>query len=219
MEQMSDTPEKEPVPTGEPLDELAEPVGDPIDDVAGEPVGDPAAEPVDDLRGEPADDLSGEPADEVEDSPAGTRWPRALQATATRRALLLTALGGLLIAGLVTAIPAVGTGPGRLAGYIGSDPVPSTGTKSNAAFNHAARGDCLMWPDGNPDAASIVNCTDEHRFEVAESIDMRTFPGSEYGPNAASTDHPGEMRSRGARVSRNQVRSQQQIQCQHAVVR
>ncbi|WP_201409545.1 septum formation family protein, partial [Mycobacterium paraintracellulare] len=24
-----------------------------------------------------------------------------------------------------------------------------------------------------------------HKFEVAESIDMRTFPGSEYGPNAA----------------------------------
>src|SRR5271166_4026708 len=165
MERMSDTPEKEPVPTSEPLGELVEPAGD------------PAAEPI--------DDLPGEHVDEAEDSPARSRWPRALQATATRRALLLTALGGLLIAGLVTAIPTVGTGPGRLAGYIDSDPVPSTGTRSNAAFNHAASGDCLMWPDGNPDATSIVNCADEHRFEVAESIDMRTFPGSEYGPNAA----------------------------------
>jgi predicted heme/steroid binding protein len=168
MERMSDAPENEAVPAGE-----TEPAGEPVDD--------PSPEPVE----EPVTDLATEPADDLEDSPAGFRWPRGLQASATRRALLLTALGGLLIAGLVTAIPAVGTGPGRLAGYIGNDPVPSTGTKSNAAFNHAASGDCLMWPDGNPDAASIVKCTDDHRFEVAESIDMRTFPGSEYGLTAA----------------------------------
>lgn len=112
-------------------------------------------------------------------------WPGGLQATATRRALLLAALGGLLIAGLVTAIPAVGTGPGRLAGYIDNDPVPSTGTKSEAAFNRATSGDCLMWPDITPEAASIVKCADDHRFEVAESIDLRTFPGAEYGPSAA----------------------------------
>jgi predicted heme/steroid binding protein len=165
MERMSDAPEKEAVPTGE---------TDPVD----EPVADPVDEPVSDLPPEPADN-------DVEDSPAGFRWPRGLQATATRRALLLTALGGMLIAGLVTAVPAIGTGPGRLAGYLDSDPVPSTGARSSAAFNHAASGDCLMWPEGNPDAASIVKCTDDHRFEVAESIDMRTFPGSEYGPTAA----------------------------------
>ncbi len=116
---------------------------------------------------------------------AGFRWPRSLQATATRRALLLTALGGLLIAGLVTAIPVGGNGPGRLAGYLASDPVRSTGTKSDAAFNRATSGNCLMWPDTAPESASIVNCADDHKFEVAESIDMRTFPGSEYGSNAA----------------------------------
>jgi len=104
-----------------------------------------------------------------------------LQASATRRALLLTALGGLLIAGLVTALP-IGGGPGRLAGYI--DPVPPTSAKGNDAFNRAARGNCLMWPDRMPEAAEIVDCKDEHRFEVSESIDMRTFPGSEYGPSA-----------------------------------
>ncbi len=126
-----------------------------------------------------------EPAGEEEQPLAEFRWPRSLQATATRRSLLLTALGALLIAGLVTAIPAVGTGPGRLAGYIDNDPVPSTGAKSDVAFNRAGSGDCLMWPDITPEAGSIVNCADDHRFEVAESIDMRTFPGSEYGPNAA----------------------------------
>ena len=120
----------------------------------------------------------------------GRRLPRVgwltalngtLQASATRRALLLAALGGLLIAGLVTALP-IGGGPGRLAGYI--DPVPPTGAKGNDAFNRAASGNCLMWPDRMPEAANIVDCKDEHRFEVAESIDMRTFPGSEYGPSA-----------------------------------
>jgi Septum formation len=120
----------------------------------------------------------------AEQPPGGLQWPRALQPKATRRGLLLTALGGLLIAGLATAIP-VGTGPGRLAGYIDSNPIPSTGTKSDATFNRANAGDCLMWPDATPETASIVNCTDDHKFEVAESIDMRTFPGSEYGPNAA----------------------------------
>ncbi len=120
----------------------------------------------------------------------GRRLPRVvrmggpngtLQASATRRALLLTALGGLLIAGLVTALP-IGGGPGRLAGYI--DPVPPTGSKGNDAFNRAASGNCLMWPDRMPEAANVVDCKDEHRFEVSESIDMRTFPGSEYGPSA-----------------------------------
>jgi predicted heme/steroid binding protein len=127
---------------------------------------------------------AGSPDDPAPRPLGRVQWPRGLQATATRRALLLTALGGLLIAGLVTAIP-VGGGPGRLAGYIDSDPVPSTGTKSDAAFNRAKSGDCLTWPDATPESASIANCADDHKFEVAESIDMRTFPGSEYGPNAA----------------------------------
>ena len=55
---------------------------------------------------------------------------QAVQAQTARRGLLLTALGGLLIAGLATAIPVAGTGPGRLAGYIDSDPVPSTGARA-----------------------------------------------------------------------------------------
>lgn len=130
------------------------------------------------LPADPETDGAAQPARKL-------RWPRGLQASATRRGLLLTALGGLLIAGLVTALPTVGTGPGRLAGYIDSNPVPSTGAKSNAAFNRATSGNCLNWPDGTPESATIVNCSDDHRFEVAESIDMRTFPGSEYGPNAA----------------------------------
>ncbi|KDE99689.1 hypothetical protein Y900_012260 [Mycolicibacterium aromaticivorans JS19b1 = JCM 16368] len=102
------------------------------------------------------------------------------QATSTRRALLLTALGGLLIAGVVTALP-IGYN-NRLAGYAGSNPL--SGTKGTAAFANAKSGSCLTW-DKSPDAATIVDCKDDHKFEVAESVDMRTYPGSEYGPNAA----------------------------------
>jgi predicted heme/steroid binding protein len=128
---------------------------------------------------------AGSPDDPAQRSPRGFPWTQSLQATPTRRALLLTALGALLIAGLVTAIPVAGTGPGRLTGYLGGNPVPSTGTKGDATFNRANGGDCLTWPDATPESASIVNCADDHKFEVAESVDMRTFPGAEYGPSAA----------------------------------
>ena len=103
------------------------------------------------------------------------------QATATRRALLLTALGALLIAGVVTALP-IGFN-NRLAGYAGSDPL--SGAKGTAAFANAKAGSCLNWPGKDPDSATIVDCKNDHRFEVAESVDMRTYPGTEYGPDAA----------------------------------
>jgi predicted heme/steroid binding protein len=144
----------------------------------------PESPVVSENRAAPEHSKAGSPNDPAEPPAGGFRWPRGLQATATRRALLLAALGGLLIAGLVTAIPLVGSGSGRLTGYMDNDPVPG-GTKSDAAFNRAHGGDCLMWPDVTPESAGIVKCADDHKFEVAESIDMRTFPGSEYGPNAA----------------------------------
>jgi predicted heme/steroid binding protein len=106
-------------------------------------------------------------------------WWQSLHATSTRRALLLTALGGLLIAGLITALPGRDGSSGLTASTI------SLGPRGNDTFNHAKSGDCLSWPERTPDAAQIGDCKDEHRFEVAESVDMRTFPGSEYGPDAA----------------------------------
>ena len=106
-------------------------------------------------------------------------WWRSLQAESTRRALLLTALGGLLIAGLITALPQSEGSNGLTASTI------SLGPRGNDTFKHAKAGDCLNWPDRTPDSAELVDCKDDHRFEVAESVDMRTFPGSEYGPDAA----------------------------------
>lgn len=116
-----------------------------------------------------------------EDAPSSERvaWWQSLQAASTRRALLLTALGGLLIAGFITAMPGTDGSNGLTANSI------SLGPRGNDTFDHAKSGDCLNWPDRTPDAAEIVGCTDDHRFEVAESVDMRTFPGSEYGPDAA----------------------------------
>jgi predicted heme/steroid binding protein len=106
-------------------------------------------------------------------------WWQSMHATSTRRALLLTAMGGLLIAGLITALPGEDGSSGLTASTI------SLGPRGNDTFNHAKSGDCLSWPDRTPDAAEIVDCKEDHRFEVAESVDMRTFPGSEYGPDAA----------------------------------
>lgn len=103
----------------------------------------------------------------------------ALHATPTRRALLLTALGGLLIAGVVTALPTGARGP--LGAYVAAErPIAA----ANRTFADAKPGDCLNWPDNTPDAAAIVDCAGDHRFEVADSIDMQTYPGSEYGPDA-----------------------------------
>ena len=54
-------------------------------------------------------------ADEAEHRTPKVAWWRSLHATSTRRALLLTALGGLLIAGVLTALPR-GEGPNSRSG-------------------------------------------------------------------------------------------------------
>jgi predicted heme/steroid binding protein len=118
-------------------------------------------------------------ANEADRSQDRTPWWQSLHANSTRRGLLLTALGGLIIAGLITALPA---------GEDGKSPIglgAPLGARGTDTFDHAKSGDCLTWPERTPDAAQIVDCKDEHRFEVSEAVDMRTFPGSEYGPNAA----------------------------------
>jgi predicted heme/steroid binding protein len=113
---------------------------------------------------------------EYEQDPEGVRG--ALHATPTRRVLLLTALGGLLIAGTVTALP-VGE---QFLQRPGAAPPPIVAAEG--AFGGAAAGDCLTWPDNAPDAATIVDCASGHRFEVADAVDLSTFPGAEYGPDA-----------------------------------
>ena len=121
-------------------------------------------------------ELLPEPADE---NPSRERWWQDLAGASTRRALLLTLLGALLIAGVITVVPlSEGANTTLSAGAI------ALGPRGNETFDHVARGDCLNWPGRNPDAASIVDCAQDHRFEVAQAVDMRMFPGSEYGPGA-----------------------------------
>ncbi len=128
------------------------------------------------------------PDDTSPDLPVSTspqpRWLRRLKANSTRRALLLAALGGLLIGGLTTALP-VGQHNAGLTAQLPAAEIPSLTTHINPTFKQAKAGDCLTWPDKSLDQASVVDCKDDHRFEVAESVDMSTFPGSEYGPDAA----------------------------------
>lgn len=52
-------------------------------------------------------------------------------------------------------------------------------------FGDVTAGDCLTWPMGNPDSLQVVSCDDEHRFEVAGVVDLRTIPGGEFGPGSA----------------------------------
>jgi len=106
-----------------------------------------------------------------------SRW-FSLRARSARRALLLTALGGLLIAGTVTALPIRNST--ALSGMAPSNTLGST----NPTFDNAKSGDCLNWSNGDIETVAIIDCKEDHRFEVAEIIDLRVYPGSEFGPDA-----------------------------------
>ena len=135
---------------------------------------------------------SNDTGEQIEPDP-GPRRQAPWQASSAQRALLLTALGGLLIAGTVTAL---GSLAGPLAGSSSAPDGPLAAERAASgapsAFADAKTGDCLTWPDNMPEAATIVACSEEHRFEVAESVDMRNYPGMEYGPEAAPPS-PGRI--------------------------
>jgi hypothetical protein len=117
--------------------------------------------------------------DDADDESAGRRRRLGGQPSSTRRALLLTALGGLLIAGTVIALPIRDKGP--LSTVV---PAEQLGTAVNPTFAEAKTGYCLNWPDNALDAAAIVDCKDDHRFEVSAAVDTRAYPGAEFGPDA-----------------------------------
>lgn len=141
-------------------------------------------------------DAMSEPADQPNPPVKRVSWRRTLPAAPTRRALLLTALGALLIAGLITLVPVLDKSGGGLLGHLNPEPALGAGgkgagpgiglgtVKGNEAIDHAVAGDCLNWPENDLDGATIVNCAEEHKFEVAGPVDMKMFPGAEYGPDA-----------------------------------
>ncbi len=110
---------------------------------------------------------------------------RLLRIAATRRALTIIALGGLLIAG-VTVVRSQ------------SHTAPSVARPTNAVFDNARSGDCLNWPMNAPDKARFVQCTTPHVFEVAGSVDTRNsqelcqqavqrYLGTRYDPDSKFT--------------------------------
>ncbi|MGY4650869.1 hypothetical protein ACVWWN_004665 [Mycobacterium sp. URHB0021] len=86
------------------------------------------------------------------------------------RQLLITALTGLLVAGVVAVLQIRDDDDGRSSG-----PVDAGVHRATVVFGNAKAGDCLTWPDNQPDKPSFVLCRDDHLFEVAAAVDMDHF--------------------------------------------
>jgi Septum formation len=87
------------------------------------------------------------------------------------RQLLITALSGLLVAGIVAVLQIRDDDAGRRP----SGPVDPGVHRATVVFGNAKAGDCLTWPDNQPDQPSFVLCRDDHLFEVAAAVDMDNF--------------------------------------------
>jgi hypothetical protein len=46
---------------------------------------------------------------------------------------------------------------------------------ARALATHASSGDCLTWPQGEPDRPAAVDCRADHRFEVADAVEIDTL--------------------------------------------
>lgn len=77
-----------------------------------------------------------------------------------------------------------------------------------ATFDGIAAGDCLTWPDDQPDSIKTVSCNDAHRFEVASVVDLSTLPGSEFGPDAPP---PSQARIQQISIEQCQPAAQQYL--------
>ena len=118
---------------------------------------------------------------------AGVPQRPAPRNTMARQALLMV-LAGLLVGGLVTVV---------LGHRSDADPLAHAGTddRVNFVFSNVDPGTCLDWPKGAPNQPSFVQCTENHLFEVAESVDasnvearcdlaVRHYMGDRYDPNS-----------------------------------
>jgi hypothetical protein len=56
---------------------------------------------------------------------------------------------------------------------------------ARALATHAASGDCLTWPQGQPDRPAAVDCRGDHRFEVAAAVEVDTLTDAS-GTNPAA---------------------------------
>ena len=84
--------------------------------------------------------------------------------TSMARQALLMVLAGLLVGGVVTVVLPHTNDAHQLA-HTGTD------DRVNFVFSNVDSGTCLDWPKGAPNQPSFVQCTENHLFEVAESVD------------------------------------------------
>lgn len=75
---------------------------------------------------------------------------------------------------------------------------PNKDSRAAKVFANAQPGTCLSWPADEPDKPSFVQCSSDHLFEVARSVDMDAFAepcqravseylGPRYDPNSRFT--------------------------------
>ena len=158
------------------------------------------------------------PADEAEHPTPKVAWWRSLHATSTRRALLLTALGGLLIAGVLTALPR-GDGPSTVRWR--DNPRPArrrdlqqgqerrlpelAGTQPGCGRGRRLQGRAPLRGRGVGRHADLPRQRVRTRRRTAVAV-------------AHSADQPGAVPGRGAPLPGRAVRPQQPVHRQHDVV-
>ena len=59
---------------------------------------------------------------------------------------------------------------------------------ARGSATHAASGDCLTWPQGDPDRPTAVDCGGDHRFEVADVVEVDTLTDASGADQAAHLD-------------------------------
>jgi hypothetical protein len=113
-------------------------------------------------------------------------------ASATARTNKRAALGLVLMALLAAAVFQLSSPESAVRNLAGGD------TRAAKVFGNAESGTCLGWPPDEPDKPSFVQCSSDHMFEVAKSVDMGNFAepcqravseylGAKYDPNSKFT--------------------------------
>ena len=136
-----------------------------------------------------ADSDAADPADsEAANNTTDNDVPaRRMSARTTRRLLAAVAVVAVVVA-FVTIFATGGFDRGDDAVSTGAG---ATGAAAGEAFGTAAAGTCLTWTKSDASDLHQVDCDDEHLFEVAATVDLSQYPGSEFGPDSK---FPGVLR-------------------------
>ena len=108
---------------------------------------------------------------------------KRIAATRLRWGLLAVAVGAVVAALVTMMISGFDSGSNLQARAPGG-----AVARADKVFASVGSGDCLTWTQ--PDHSDLVelDCAEEHLFEVTDTIDLSTYPGSEFGPDAPWPD-------------------------------